>query len=61
MKVSCLPRTLYAPIPISGALFSIIVVGCLTVRVAEGNDGFLEWGVSGSLIFALVLFGFVDA
>ena len=61
MKVSCLPRTLYAPIPISGALFFIIVVGCLAVRVAEGNGGFLEWGVSGGLIFALVLFGFVDA
>ena len=61
VKVSCLPRTLYAPIPISGALLFVIMVGCSTVRVAEGNDGFMEWGVSGSLIFALVLFSFVDA
>ena len=61
MKVSCLPRTLYAPISIFGALFFIIVVGCLAVRVAECNGGFLEWGVSGGLVFALVLFGFVDA
>ena len=55
------PGSLNAPISIFGALFSIIVVGCVAVRVAACNGGFLEWGVSGGLVFALVLLGFVDA
>ena len=61
MKVSCLPRTSHAPIPISGVPLSVIMVGCSSVRVAGGNDGFLGWGVSGRLTFTFVLFNFVAA
>ena len=56
-----MPRTLYAPIAISGALFSFIVVGCLAVRAAECNGGFCVRGVSSGVVFALVLIVFVDA
>ena len=50
-----------APLSIFGALFPFIVGGCVAVGVAECDGGFLEWGVSGGLVFALVLLGFVDA
>ena len=55
------PGSSNAPLSIFGALFSLIVVGCVAVRVAECNGGFLEWGVSGGLVFALVLLRLVDA
>ena len=50
-----------APLLIFDDLFPFIVGGRVAVGVAECSGGFLEWGVSGSLIFALVLFSFVDA
>ena len=55
------PGSLNAPISNFGALFSIIVVGCVAVRVAECNGVFLGWRVSGGFVFALVLLVFVDA
>ena len=50
-----------ASLLIFDGLFPFIVGGCVAVGVAECDGGFLEWGVSGGLVFALVLLRFVDA
>ena len=50
-----------APLLIFDDLFPFIVGGCVAVGVAECGGGFLEWGVSGGLVFALVLLRLVDA
>ena len=42
-------------------LFPFIVGGCVAVGVAGCGDGFLEWGMSGGLVFVLVLLRLIKA